>query len=269
MVMFTMIVPHLMRQIPRRTSYENMPTDAWARRRLDADLSAGVARIGGPMTTDPNYTPPTPVVPPRTPGVVTAAFVCSLLGFICGLPALIGLILGIVGLSKSKSAGAGRGLSVAAIVISAAWLVIGGIVTVVLLFAGALAGSSSGTAVPSVAPAQVYEDITAREWALIAKDPDAYVGRGIVVYGVITQFDSATGSASFRADVSARPQEDEYSYDTNTILQGAESTLSSFVEGDQFRAQVTVASATSYSNVMGGETVVPVLQVQNISLLGS
>ena len=221
------------------------------------------------MTTDPYYTPPTPVVPPRTPGVVTAAFVCSLLGFICGLPALIGLILGIVGLSKSKSAGAGRGLSIAAIAISAAWLAIGGIITVVLLFAGALASSSSGTAVPYVAPAQVYEDITAREWALIAKDPDAYVGRGIIVYGVITQFDSATGSASFRADVSARPQEDEYSYDTNTILQGAESTLSSFVEGDQFRAQVTVASATSYSNVMGGETVVPVLQVQNISLLGS
>lgn len=41
----------------------------------------------------------------------------------------------------------------------------------------------------------------AREWALIAKSPDQHAGERIIVYGEVTQFDAATGTSAFRANV--------------------------------------------------------------------
>lgn len=58
----------------------------------------------------------------KTPGIVIAAFVTSLFGFMCGLPALVGLVLGIVGRKRAGNVGKGIGLANAAIVISASWL---------------------------------------------------------------------------------------------------------------------------------------------------
>jgi hypothetical protein len=37
-----------------------------------------------------------------------------------------------------------------------------------------------------------YDSVSPREFALMAKNPDSWAGRKIVVYGVITQFDAAT-----------------------------------------------------------------------------
>lgn len=67
------------------------------------------------------------------PGIVTAGFVLSLLGFICGLPAVLGLIFGIVGLPRAKKAQRGVGLAIASIVISSAWILATLVVTVALL----------------------------------------------------------------------------------------------------------------------------------------
>ncbi|MBK9741176.1 MAG: DUF4190 domain-containing protein [Actinobacteria bacterium] len=86
----------------------------------------------------------------KTPGVVTTAFIMSILGFVCGIPAVIGLILGIVGRPKAKAAGSGVGLATAAIVISAAWLAIGLIGTVAVMASG---GNSSDTAASETASA--------------------------------------------------------------------------------------------------------------------
>jgi hypothetical protein len=60
----------------------------------------------------------------RTPGIVISAMVFALLGFACALPAIVGLILGLMGRRDAKVAGAGEGLATAAIIISAAWLVL-------------------------------------------------------------------------------------------------------------------------------------------------
>lgn len=57
-----------------------------------------------------------------TPGIVTTAFICSLIGF-CGITALLGLILGLAGRPQAKRNGAGTGLATAAIVISLLWIV--------------------------------------------------------------------------------------------------------------------------------------------------
>lgn len=58
----------------------------------------------------------------RTPGIVFTALTFALLGFACGLPALIGLVLGIMARPQAKAAGSGVGLSTAAIAISVAWI---------------------------------------------------------------------------------------------------------------------------------------------------
>jgi hypothetical protein len=50
-------------------------------------------------------------------------------------------------------------------------------------------------------PAKTPKAITARDWAKIAKDPGSHVGEAIIVYGEVTQFDAATGTQVFRANV--------------------------------------------------------------------
>jgi hypothetical protein len=62
--------------------------------------------------------------PQKPPGIVIAGFVLSFFGFILGLPALLGLIFGLVGLPQARRARKGLGLAISAIVISALWLLI-------------------------------------------------------------------------------------------------------------------------------------------------
>lgn len=65
----------------------------------------------------------------KTSGLAVASLVCGLLGLLtCGLGAIVGLILGIVGLMRIRQSGGalgGEGLAVAGIVVSGASLVIG------------------------------------------------------------------------------------------------------------------------------------------------
>jgi uncharacterized membrane protein len=95
-------------------------------------------------TSQPMYTPQ-PQQGGKTPGSVVAAFILSLLGFICLIPAIIGLILGITGRKKAKAAGSGSGLAIAAIVISIIWIVIAVITGIVFAAAGGSSSSLSNT----------------------------------------------------------------------------------------------------------------------------
>lgn len=105
-----------------------------------------------------------------------------------------------------------------------------------------------------------YGKLTARSWKLVAKNPDKYMGKTYVVYGVVTQFDSATDEV-FRADVDGVKHSVAYAYETNTMLGSTNSDLSDLVEGDGFQANVIVAGSTSYETMMGGEMSVPLLNI--------
>ena len=109
--------------------------------------------------------PPTgsPVVPARTsaktPGTVVAGFVLSLLGFFF-ITAIIGVILGAVGLSAAKKAGKGVGLAWAAIVIGAAWILL----FVVVAVGGGGSDSDAPASEPAITQQQdVEEDIATQE----------------------------------------------------------------------------------------------------------
>ena len=136
-------------------------------------------------------------------------------------------------------------------------------------------GSTDNTSQLSVgAPASVpacgsHQAIDSRTWLEIAKDPEAHKGECIVVYGEVMQFDSATGTDTFRANVDGVQQTPQYgfvNYSTNTILTGDTQLLKDVVEKDLFSAGVTVLGSESYDTQIGGHTIVPKLRVDTIQV---
>lgn len=121
---------------------------------------------------------------------------------------------------------------------------------------------------PPPAPLAPHRALNARDWQLLAKDPDAHKGERVIVYGRVTQFDSATGTSGFRANVHGVKQEKWYDYDTNTILKGDEAKLKDVVEDDLFKAEVTVSGSYSYDTSIGGNTTAPELAVDSITITG-
>lgn len=118
---------------------------------------------------------------------------------------------------------------------------------------------------PTPAPAATtYAKLTARQWLKIAKDPDAYAGRTYVVYGVVTQFDAATGRDTFRANVDGVKHELGYDYPTNAIMDNGGADLDDLVEDDQFTARVQVLGGYTYATQLGGETTAPQLTVHRL-----
>ncbi|MFG3301563.1 hypothetical protein [Micromonospora chersina] len=129
------------------------------------------------------------------------------------------------------------------------------------------APSPTKTAAPPKPKPPSYKTLTARQWKLIAKNPDGHIGEHYVVYGRVTQFDAATGTDTFRADVAHRRMSDEFDYETNTMLSGSGSDLENLVEDDIFRANVMVLGSYSYDTQIGGSTTAPLLQIDSIKVL--
>lgn len=101
--------------------------------------------------------PPTTVDTNKTPPMVTWAFVLSVLG-ICGITAVVGIILGFIGRKKAQEAGKGVGLATAAIVIGAAWLV--------LIVIGAIVGGGTTSDTTDTATVEeTVEEVTEPEAA--------------------------------------------------------------------------------------------------------
>jgi len=63
------------------------------------------------------------VIVSKTPAIVIWGFILSLFG-VCGITAIVGLILSIIGRKKAKAAGKGVGLNTAAFILAGLWIVI-------------------------------------------------------------------------------------------------------------------------------------------------
>lgn len=113
-----------------------------------------------------------------------------------------------------------------------------------------------------------YEQIGDRDFALLMRNPDAAAGRKLVVYGVVTQFDSGTGPDAFRANTAANPQGQSYNYDQNTMVTGAPDVLANVVAEDFVTMYVEVVGSLTYSTTMGGSTTVPKFQANIIEVTG-
>lgn len=113
-----------------------------------------------------------------------------------------------------------------------------------------------------------HRAVKARDWQLIAKDPEAHAGDRITVYAYVFQFDSATGTSGFLARTDGVKHAESYEYDTNSLFLGTESLLADVVEEDMVKADVTVLGSYSYETQMGGNTTVPELRVDAIAVIG-
>jgi hypothetical protein len=70
--------------------------------------------------TPPQYSP-YPL--PRSNGLAVASLITGILGFMCLIPALVAIGLGVAGLSQSRQSGVGRGMSIAGICLGVFWIV--------------------------------------------------------------------------------------------------------------------------------------------------
>ncbi|WP_045823226.1 DUF2510 domain-containing protein [Williamsia herbipolensis] len=115
-----------------------------------------------------------------------------------------------------------------------------------------------------------YTEVGDRGWALIAKDPDGHIGEKVRIYGKVTQFDSATGTTTFRADTEGVPQEYGFEYNVNTVVnEGMSGGFDDVVEDDLVTLYVKVDGSKSYDTTMGGSTTVPEVTAYVIEVTGS
>lgn len=123
---------------------------------------------------------------------------------------------------------------------------------------------------PTEAPT-AYEQLNKRSWQRILKAPDDYIGDEVRVWACITQFDSSTGSDTFRGDAFYKklPADDYWTDGENAIFTSLIADLSDFVEDDVVSMQATVAGSYSYETTMGGEITVPMFWVDTIRRRGS
>ena len=104
-----------------------------------------------------------------------------------------------------------------------------------------------------------YKPLSKRQLALVAKSPDDFEGKKYLIFGQVTQFDSATGEESFLASIGTKAHiEDAWlEYDQNSFIEGRRSQLKNVVEDDVVRMYVTVNGSYSYDTQIGGNTTVP------------
>jgi len=113
-----------------------------------------------------------------------------------------------------------------------------------------------------------YKSISARDWALLEKDADTHAGEKYVIYGYVTQADSATGTDYFRADTGGT-KGDWYDYDVNTIVTADSDKVKKVVADDVLKLYVEVVSSYSYDTSIGGTATAVLVQANIIKHLGT
>ncbi|MGZ2225035.1 hypothetical protein [Glutamicibacter nicotianae] len=121
------------------------------------------------------------------------------------------------------------------------------------------------------AKANKARKITKRELAQIVKKPDSHIDENVIVYGRVTQFDSATGPCTFRADLS-HAHVGKYDYEHNSMFTAGDGlvdckVLDDIVAEDIVQITATVTGSLSYDTTIGGSTTVPKFQVVKIKRL--
>lgn len=115
-----------------------------------------------------------------------------------------------------------------------------------------------------------YAKLSNRAFAKVVKNPDAYVGKKYLIYGRVSQFDAATGTSTFRADVDNTRHSDWYEYDVNSIVnEGIPGQFDDVVQDDLVTLYVVVDGSFSYDTQLGGSTTVPSFTSNMIKVTGS
>lgn len=115
---------------------------------------------------------------------------------------------------------------------------------------------------------QTYAALGEREYAMLARNPDAEKGRRFVLYGYITQFDSVTGSSMFRANTSAVGGTQWYDFELNTIVNFDPTIGQGVVEKDIVMLYAEIVGSQTYTTTLGGNETALVLKANIIEVTG-
>ena len=110
--------------------------------------------------------------------------------------------------------------------------------------------------------------LNSRSLQRIVKDPDGHVGETVVLFGEVTQFDSATGQCIFRADIGhANMRTWDYYHNAMFVAGDASSDcpeLDDVLQDDEVKITATVVSSYTYSTSIGGSATVPLFKVVKV-----
>jgi len=106
-----------------------------------------------------------------------------------------------------------------------------------------------------------YERISPRDFALVVRDPEAHVGRKIIIDGRVAQFDSITGSSEFLAETSP-----DHLAEGANIRAPDQAILVDVVEEDSVTMHVEVAGAHKYTTTNEKINIVPEFYVYIIDV---
>jgi hypothetical protein len=229
--------------------------------------------------------PPTPSNPQATASLVLG--IVSLFMSALFVTAIVGVVLGIVGLARSGRTDppTGRGKAITGIALSVLSAVVG---VFVLSFAmdamsdlaeeieeaggptrfedgGAAGGAQDGAPAPDLAD---FRKVDAAEWESIAKDPDKATDRGVIVFAEVAQFDSSTGTDRFLAGAGVDRPGVKLELRTNSLFVGDEAELDDVVAGDVLKVHAVVTGSLEYETQLGGVATVPVLEIARLEDVG-
>lgn len=129
--------------------------------------------------------------------------------------------------------------------------------------------AAEAAAAAAEADPSTFQEIDERTWALVAKNPASHIGEKYVVFGAVTQFDSATGPSSFRANTGATQQEYWYEYEVNTIVNADNAAaVADVVQDDLLKMYVKVEGAVTYNTTIGGSTTAPKVALKHYEIIG-
>lgn len=112
-----------------------------------------------------------------------------------------------------------------------------------------------------------YQSVDSRTWQLVAKNPAAHVGEKYLVYGRVTQADTAMGTSTIRVNTDGA-QVDYYDMDINTVASQGLASFSDVVEDDLVTMWVEVTGSTTYDTTIGGSVTAPTVDVNIIQTTG-
>lgn len=253
----------------------------------------GAALAAPTYQAPPPYGPYAPAVGPKAPSnpQATASLVLGIVSLVLGflfVPAIIGVVLGIVGLVRSGRTDppTGRGSAIAGIVLS----VIGAVLGVVIVVAASNAlsdlaetiaeesastapgdgGGSTGSSeeeVPAVDP-EDFVRVDAAQWESIVKHPGRAEGRAVVVFAEVARFDSMTGPDRFLAIAGVDQPGSSGELESSSVFIGEERLLDGVEKGDVLKVHAVVTGTLKLETMLDGVSTVPTLTITQVEDVG-
>ncbi|WP_051297331.1 DUF4190 domain-containing protein [Brevibacterium album] len=207
-------------------------------------------------------------------GLQITAIIIAAAAFLTGLIPFLGLVLGAVGVILAIIAMRRRRLrpmSVTGLVLSALALLTSAVTSLLLILA-LIASAPPPASQTEGLERSDFAEVEDRDFAQIAKAPDDHTGEHIVVYGQITQLDSATGKCTMRVNVAESRQNEFYEYDENAVVFAGDRVsdcpaMDSLVTDDVVKLWVTVEGSYSYTTMIGGSTTVPAFGLFEVEVI--